>query len=148
MYTKAVNRMIKLSQSPHTWWSINKLYVCPDPVKIQFSSPSHWEPVSLFTVTPHSLEGLILKVGEFKLDTVKDLKKKPGVPVLPSNNGRMDQITVKTPNPKCHLYLCWIEFKGTVSWDRFQKFWPNFKELDLSKGRGWCLSFLGAPMIL
>jgi hypothetical protein len=35
-------------------------------------------------------------------------------------------------------------FKVTVSWDRFQKFWPNFKELDLTKRRGWCLKFLGA----
>jgi hypothetical protein len=24
----------------------------------------------------------------------------------------------------------------------------DFKELDLTKGRGWCLNFLGAPMIL
>jgi hypothetical protein len=39
-------------------------------------------------------------------------------------------------------------FKGTVSWDRFQKFRPNFKKLGLTKGRGWCLNFLGAPMIL
>ncbi len=39
-------------------------------------------------------------------------------------------------------------FKGTVSWDRFQKFWRKFKELDLTKGRDWCLNFLEAPMIL
>ncbi len=35
-----------------------------------------------------------------------------------------------------------------VSWDRFQKFWQKFTELDLTKGRGWFLNFLGAPMIL
>ncbi len=40
------------------------------------------------------------------------------------------------------------DFKGTVSWDRFQKFWQKFTELDLTKGRGWFLNFLGAPMIL
>jgi len=39
-------------------------------------------------------------------------------------------------------------FKGTVSWDRFQNFWPKYKELGLTKGRDWCLNFLGAPMIL
>ncbi len=39
-------------------------------------------------------------------------------------------------------------FKGTVSWDGFQKFWLKFKELGLTKGRGWFLNFLGAPMIL
>jgi hypothetical protein len=39
-------------------------------------------------------------------------------------------------------------FKGTVSWDRFQIFWPKFKELGLTKGRDWCLNFSEAPMIL
>jgi hypothetical protein len=39
-------------------------------------------------------------------------------------------------------------FKGTVSWDRFQKFWLKFTELDLTKGRGWFLNYLWAPMIL
>ena len=43
---------------------------------------------------------------------------------------------------KTHLLI------GTVSWDRFQKFWLKFKELGLTKGRGWFLNFLGAPMIL
>ncbi len=37
--------------------------------------------------------------------------------------------------------------KGTVSWDRFKKFWQKFTELDLTKGRGCFLNFLGAPMI-
>ncbi len=35
------------------------------------------------------------------------------------------------------------DFKGTVSWDRFQKFWQKFTELGLTKGRGWFLNFLG-----
>ncbi len=39
-------------------------------------------------------------------------------------------------------------FKGTVSWDRFQKFWQKFTELGLTKGRGWFLNFLWAQMIL
>ncbi len=34
-------------------------------------------------------------------------------------------------------------FKGTVSWDRFQKLWKKFTELGLTKGRGWFLNFLG-----
>jgi hypothetical protein len=38
--------------------------------------------------------------------------------------------------------------KGTVSWGRFQKYWQKFTELGLTKGRGWFLNFLGAPMIL
>ncbi len=38
--------------------------------------------------------------------------------------------------------------KGTVSWDRFQNFWQKFTELGLTKGRGWFLNFLEAPMIL
>ncbi len=38
--------------------------------------------------------------------------------------------------------------KGTVSWDRFQKFWLKFTELDLTKGRGWFLNSLWALMIL
>ncbi len=38
--------------------------------------------------------------------------------------------------------------KGTVSWDRFQKFWQKFTELGLTKGRGGFLNFLRAPMIL
>ncbi len=32
-------------------------------------------------------------------------------------------------------------FKGTVSWDRFQKIWPKFKELGLTKGRDWFWNF-------
>ncbi len=39
-------------------------------------------------------------------------------------------------------------FKGTVSWDRFQNFWQKFTELGLTKGRGWFLNFLEAPVIL
>ncbi len=39
-------------------------------------------------------------------------------------------------------------FKGTVSWDRFQKFWQKFTEPGLTKVRSWFLNFLGAPMIL
>jgi hypothetical protein len=38
--------------------------------------------------------------------------------------------------------------KGTVSWDRFQKFWQQFTELNLTMGRGWFLNFLWASMIL
>ncbi len=38
-------------------------------------------------------------------------------------------------------------FKGTVSWDRFQKFWQKFTELGLNKGHGWFLNFLEAPLI-
>ncbi len=33
-------------------------------------------------------------------------------------------------------------FKGTVSWDRFQKCWQKFTELDLTKGHGWFSNFL------
>ncbi len=47
----------------------------------------------------------------------------------------------KTPPP--HGIL-----KGTVLWDRFQKVWQKFTKLGLTKGRGWFLNFLGAPMIL
>ncbi len=32
-------------------------------------------------------------------------------------------------------------FKGTVSWDRFQKFWQKFTEPGLTKGRSWFLNF-------
>jgi len=32
-------------------------------------------------------------------------------------------------------------FKGTVSWDRFQKFQQKYTELGLTKGRGWFLNF-------
>ncbi len=38
--------------------------------------------------------------------------------------------------------------KGTVTWNRFQKFWQKFTEPGLTKGRSWFLNFLGAPMIL
>ncbi len=41
-----------------------------------------------------------------------------------------------------------VLFKGTVSWDRFQKFWQKFTAPGLSKERSWFLNFLGAPMIL
>ncbi len=30
----------------------------------------------------------------------------------------------------------------------FKKIWQKFTDLDLIKGRGWFLNFLGAPMIL
>jgi hypothetical protein len=43
---------------------------------------------------------------------------------------------------------CQTPFKGTVSSDRFKKFRQKFTELGLTKGRGWFLNFLGAPMIL
>ena len=39
-------------------------------------------------------------------------------------------------------------FKGTVSWERFQKFWQKYTELGLTKGRGWFLNLLWASMIL
>ncbi len=32
----------------------------------------------------------------------------------------MDQITIKTPNPKCHLYWCFIEF---IDWRNSQSCW-------------------------
>jgi hypothetical protein len=35
----------------------------------------------------------------------------------------MDQITIKTPNPKCRLYLCLIEF---IDWRYSQSFWHFF----------------------
>ncbi len=38
---------------------------------------------------------------------------------------------------------CQTPFKGTVSWDGFQKFWQKFFELCLTKGRGWFLKLLG-----
>ncbi len=41
-----------------------------------------------------------------------------------------------------------LTLKGTVSWDRLQKFWQKFTELDLTMGRGWFLNFLWASMIL
>ncbi len=46
------------------------------------------------------------------------------------------------------VFCCWKYLKWTVSWERFQKFWLKFKELGQTKGRGWFLNFLGAPMIL
>ncbi len=39
-------------------------------------------------------------------------------------------------------------FKGTVSWERFQKFLQKFTETGLTKGPSWFLNFLGAPIIL
>ncbi len=42
----------------------------------------------------------------------------------------------------------YFSLKGTVSWDRFQKFWQKFTELGLTKGHGWFLNFLWASMIL
>ncbi len=44
--------------------------------------------------------------------------------------------------------LGWSSFKGTVSRDRFKKFWLKFTELGFTKGRCWFLNFLGAPLIL
>ncbi len=45
------------------------------------------------------------------------------------------------------LHLCGrIQLKETVSWDRLLKFQQKFT--GLTKGRGWFLNFLGAPMIL
>ncbi len=38
--------------------------------------------------------------------------------------------------------------KGTVLWDRFQKFWQKFTELGLTKGRGWFLNFLWALKVV
>ncbi len=52
---------------------------------------------------------------------------------------------ISGPNAAAHFFT--RPLTGTVSWDRFQKFWPKFKELDLTKGRDWCLNFLEAPMI-
>ncbi len=48
---------------------------------------------------------------------------------------------------KGELPCTWVKFeiakfyclKGTVSWDRFQKFWQKFTALGLTKGRGWFL---------
>jgi hypothetical protein len=37
------------------------------------------------------------------------------------------------------------KFKGTVSCDRFKEFAKIYR--GLSKGRGWFLNFVGAPMI-
>ncbi len=39
-------------------------------------------------------------------------------------------------------------FKGTVSFDRFQKGGRKRKDLGLNKGRGWFLNFSEAPLIL
>ncbi len=38
-------------------------------------------------------------------------------------------------------------FKGTLSWDRFQKIWKKFVGLGLTKakGRGWFFIFVGPP---
>ncbi len=38
--------------------------------------------------------------------------------------------------------------KGTVSWDRFQKYWQKFTELGLTKGHGWFLTFFGTTIVL
>jgi hypothetical protein len=38
-------------------------------------------------------------------------------------------------------------FKGTVSWDRFQKCWRKWTDLGLIKGRSWFLNFSEAPLI-
>ncbi len=38
-------------------------------------------------------------------------------------------------------------FKGTVSWDRFQKCWWKWTDLGLFKGRGWFFNFSEAPLI-
>ncbi len=47
------------------------------------------------------------------------------------------------PPPAIHKLL-----KGTVTWDRFQKFWQKFTEFCLTKGRSLFLNFLRASMIL
>ncbi len=46
------------------------------------------------------------------------------------------------------IFFAFLNFKGTVSWDRFQKFWQKLTELNLTMGRGWFLNFLWASMIL
>ncbi len=38
-------------------------------------------------------------------------------------------------------------FKGTVSWDRFQKCWRKWTDLGLNKGCGWFLNFSETPLI-
>jgi hypothetical protein len=47
-----------------------------------------------------------------------------------------------------HAKGLWLMVKGTVSRNRFQKFLQKFTEPGLTKGRGWFLNFLGAPMVL
>ncbi len=53
--------------------------------------------------------------------------------------------------PKHKLYedesYKFYEFKGTVSWDRFQKCWRKWTDLGLNKGRGWFLNFSKTPLI-
>ncbi len=39
-------------------------------------------------------------------------------------------------DPSIYYTIICLLFKGTVSWDRFQKCWQKFTELGLSKGRG------------
>ncbi len=73
--------------------------------------------------------------------------------IKPSLSQLMDRILEKLllANIKGHTgrwfflkSLAWLEIlfvsfglKGTVSWDRFQKFWQQFTALGLTKGRGW-----------
>ncbi len=44
-----------------------------------------------------------------------------------------------------NIWILWL--KGTVSWDRFQKFWQKFTQIGLTEGCGWFLKFLGASDI-
>ncbi len=57
-------------------------------------------------------------------------------------------IDIKNGKTKIRRSVSGSWVKGTVSWDRLNKFWQKFTELGLTKGRGWFLHFLGAPMIL
>jgi hypothetical protein len=68
---------------------------------------------------------------------------RPLSPLKPALTPHAPAIRPRHETSSKTLYL-----KGTVSSDRFQKFWKQFTELDLTKGRGWFLNFLGAPVIL
>ena len=54
---------------------------------------------------------------------------------MQTHNDSID--TTHTPPP----LTFYNTFKGTVSWDRFQRFWQKFRELNLTMGRGWFLNF-------
>ncbi len=54
----------------------------------------------------------------------------------------------KSPLLFCYYYANFLDFssvlKGTVSWDRFQKFWQKVTQLGLTKSRGWFFNFFGS----
>ncbi len=72
--------------------------------------------------------------------------KKKYISEMPTSNRYKKIRQNKECGSERHVSRSWV--KGTVSRDRLNKFWHQFKEIGLTKGRGWILNFLGAPMVL